>query len=143
MGQYMKEEPSYELIGLESHDLFFIPIGIVPPAEGDIAVLDFEDTIVADSDPVGISAQILKDTLSAVERRLTIDNPFFMVELASEHIKGSRLFQMTNTAWEDKITRFKTTFEIVQELAPEQRGHNPYKDEKILPARYPAASVRR
>jgi len=46
MGQYMKEEPSYELIGLESHDLFFITIGIVPPAEGDIAVLDFEDTIV-------------------------------------------------------------------------------------------------
>ena len=36
----MKEEPSDELIGLESHGLLFIPIGIVPPAEGDIAVLD-------------------------------------------------------------------------------------------------------
>jgi hypothetical protein len=139
----MKEEPSYELIGLESHDLFFITIGIVPPAEGDIAVLDFEDTIIADSDPVGISAQILKDTLSAVERRLAIDNPFFMVELASEHLKDSRFFQMTDAAWEDKITCFKTAFKIVQELAPEQRGHNPYRDEKILPARYPAASIGR
>jgi hypothetical protein len=67
MGQYMKKEPSYELIGPESHGLFFIPIGIVPSEERDIAVMHLEDTIVADSDPVGISAQILKDTLSAVK----------------------------------------------------------------------------
>lgn len=57
MGQYMKKEPSDELISLESHGLLFITIGIVPPAEGDIAVLDLEDTIIADSNPVGISAQ--------------------------------------------------------------------------------------
>jgi hypothetical protein len=92
----MKEEPSYELISLEIHDLLFIPICIVSPVERDITVMDFEDTIIADSDPVGISAQILKDTLCSVEGWLAIDNPFFMVELASEHIKGSRLFQMTN-----------------------------------------------
>ncbi len=83
----MKKEPSYELIGLESHGLLFITIGIVPPAERDIAVLDLEDTVITDSDPVGISAQILKDTLSAVKRWLAIDNPLFMVELSSEHFK--------------------------------------------------------
>jgi hypothetical protein len=120
MGQYMKKEPSYELISLESHGLLFITIGIVPPAEGDIAVLDFEDTIIADSDPVGISAQILKDTLSAVEGWLAIDNPFSMVELSSEHLEDMRLFQMTHTTREDEITRFKAAFEILQELAPEQ-----------------------
>ena len=103
-GQYMKKEPSNELIGLESHGLLFIPIGIVPPAEGDIAVLDIEDTVIADSDPVGISAQVLKDTLGAVKRRLAIDNPFLMVELSSEHLKGSGVLEMTDTAGEDKIT---------------------------------------
>jgi hypothetical protein len=134
MGQYMKKEPSYELIGLESHGLLFITISIVPPAEGDIAALDFEDTIVTDSDPVGISAQILKNTLGSVERRLAIDNPFFMVEPASEHFKNMGVFQMMDTAGEDEITRLKTTFQIIQELAPEQRGHNPYRDEKPFPA---------
>jgi hypothetical protein len=74
MRQNMKEEPSYELIGLESHGLLFITIGIVPPAEGDVVVLDFEDTIVTDSDPVGISTKILKDTLGSVERWLAIYN---------------------------------------------------------------------
>ena len=116
----MKEESSYELIGLESHGLLFIPTGIVPPAEGDITVMDFEDTTIADNNPMGISAQVLKDTFGAIKRRLAVNNPLFMVELSSEHIKGSGLLQMTNTAWEDKITRFKTASEILQELAPEQ-----------------------
>jgi hypothetical protein len=134
MRQYMKKEPSYELIGFDSHGLFFITICIVPPAERNIAVLDFQDAIVTDSDPVGISAQILKDTLSSVKRRLAIDNPFFMVEPASEHFKNMGVFQMTNATGEDKITRLETAFEIIQELTPEQRGHNPYRDEKPFPA---------
>jgi len=134
MGQYMKKEPSYELIGLDGHGFLFITICIVPPAERDTAILDFKNTIVTDSDPVGISAQILKDTLGSIERRLAIDNPFFMVEPASEHFKNMWVFQMTDTAGKDEVTRFKIAFEIVQELAPEQRGHNPYRDEKPFPA---------
>ena len=104
MWQYMKEEPSDELIGFESHGLLFAAIGIVPPAEGDIAVLNIEDTVVANSDPVCISAQIFKDALSSVERRLAIDNPFLVVELSSEHLEGFRVFEMTDTAGEYKIT---------------------------------------
>jgi hypothetical protein len=116
----MKKEPSYELIGLESHGFLFITASIVSPAEGDIAVLDFQDAIVTDSDPVGISAQIFKNPLGAVKRRLAIDNPFSMVEPSSEHLKNMGFFQMTNTAGEDKITRCKAIFEIIQELTPEQ-----------------------
>jgi hypothetical protein len=116
----MKEEPSYKLISLESHGLLFLPIGIVPPAERDIAFLDLEDTVIADSDSVSISAQILKDTLDTVKGWLAIDNPFFAVELSSEHLKGSGILQMTDTTGEYKITQLKGTFEIIQELAPEQ-----------------------
>ena len=100
----MEEEPSDELIGLESHSLLFIPIGIVPPAKGDIAVLDFKDTIITDSDPVGISAQILKNTLGSVKRRFAVDNPFLMVELSSEHLKGLGVLEMTDAAGEYKLT---------------------------------------
>jgi hypothetical protein len=58
-GKDMEKEPSDELIRLERHGLLFIPIRVVTPAKGDIAVLDFEDTVIADSDPVSISAQVL------------------------------------------------------------------------------------
>ena len=99
----MKEEPSDELSGLERHSLLFIPIGVVPPAERDSAVLDCEYTVIADSDPVGISAQVFKDALGTIEGRLAIDNPFFMIELPSEDLKGSGVPQMTDTTGEDKI----------------------------------------
>jgi hypothetical protein len=116
----MKEEPSDELIGLESHGLLFIPIGIVPPTKRNIPILDIADTVIADSYPVGISAKVLKDTLSAIERRLAIDDPLFMVELSSEHFKDTWVFKMTDAAGEDKITRLKAAFEMIQKLTPEQ-----------------------
>ena len=100
----MKKEPSDELIGLESHGLLCITIGIVPPAEGHIAVLDFEDTGIADSDPVGVSAKVVEDTLDTVEGRLAIDNPFFVIELPSEPLEWLHVLQMTDTAGENKIT---------------------------------------
>lgn len=130
----MEEEPSDELSGLERHSLLFIPVSVVPPAEGDITILNLEDTIIADSNPVGISAKVLKDALGTIERGLAVDNPFFMVELSSEHIKGFGVLEMTNTSGEDKLTRLKAAFEIIQELAPEQCGHDPHRDEELLPA---------
>jgi hypothetical protein len=130
MGKYMQKEPSDELISLERHGLLFVTIGIVPPAEGDIAVLNIEDTIVADRYSMSVSAQILEDTLGTIERWLAIDNPFFMIELPSEYLKGSGVLQITDAPWEDKITRFKTAFKIVQELTPEQLRQNLYMDEE-------------
>lgn len=84
----MKEEPFDELSGLEGHGLLFISIGVVPPAERDSAILDLEDTVIADSNPVGISAEIFEDALGTIEGRLAIDNPFFMIELPSEDLNG-------------------------------------------------------
>jgi hypothetical protein len=60
--------------------------------------------VIADSDPVGISAKVLKDTLSTIEGWFAVDNPFFMVKLSSEDLKGFGVLQMTDAAGEDKIT---------------------------------------
>jgi len=129
----MEEEPSDELINLQNHGLLFIPIGIVTPAEGDIAVLHIEDTVIAYSNPVGVSAEIFEDTFGAIERRFAIDNPFFMIELSSEELKCSRVLQMTYAAGEDKMARFKAALQIIQELTPEQLRENLYVDEELLP----------
>ena len=61
--QDMQEEPSDELLGRERHRLLFVPVRIVPPSEGHSSVLEVQDTVVADSDSVGIPAQVLEDTL--------------------------------------------------------------------------------
>ena len=63
---------------------------------------DVEDAVVADGDPVGISAEVLQDTFGAIEGGLAIDDPLLMIELVSESLKVPGLFEMTDTVGEYK-----------------------------------------
>lgn len=112
----MKEESSDELGGLQSHDLLFITVSIVTPSERNLAILNLQDAVIADGDPVSISAQILKDSLGTAERRLAIDDPLFVIERTSEPLEGTGLHEVTDTTWEDKSSRFKAGLQIVQKL---------------------------
>jgi len=55
-------------------------VGIIPPEEGNVAILVGEDAVIADGDSVGISAEVLENTFGATEWRFAIDDPLlFMV----------------------------------------------------------------
>jgi hypothetical protein len=51
---------------------------------------------------VGISAEVLKDPLDAIEGGLAIDDPLLMIELAPESLKVFGLFEMADTVGEYK-----------------------------------------
>jgi len=93
-----------------------------------------EDTVIADGDSVSVSAQVLKNTFGAIERRFAIDDPFLMIELAPEYLKVPRLLEMADTAGEYKIIRLEASFEKVKELPSEQRRHHPDRNEKPFSA---------
>jgi hypothetical protein len=78
--------------------------------------MDVEDAVIGDRDPVGISAEVLKDPLDAIERGLAIDDPLFTIELAPESLKVFRGFEMADTAGEYKSIRLEASFEKVKEL---------------------------
>ena len=84
----MKKEPSDKLISLERHGLLTVIVGIISPEKRDIAIPDVEDAVIADRDPVGISAEVLKDTLGAIEGRFAIDDPLLMIELFPEGFRS-------------------------------------------------------
>jgi len=130
----VKKEPSDKFIRLERHGLFAVIVGIVSPEKRDIAVPDGEDSVIAESDPVGISAEILKDPLGAIEGRFAIDDPLLLIELFSEDLEVPGLLEMADTACEYKIIRREAFFEKVNELTPEQRRHNPDRNEEALAA---------
>lgn len=130
----MKKESSDKLFCLEGHGLFTVIICIISPEERDIAALDIKDSVIADSDPVGISAEVLKDAVCAIEGWFAIDNPLLMVKMSPEGFEGSGLFETADVAGEYEITRFEAVFEEVKELAPEQRRHNPDRNEEAFAA---------
>jgi hypothetical protein len=103
MRKDMKEESSYKLISAESHNPLLIAIGIIAPSEGNLSVMEPENAVIADSDPVGVSSEVLKDSVDACKWRLTIDDPFFVIEPSSEDLKVTCIFEMTDTAGKDQL----------------------------------------
>ena len=57
MRQHMDEKPSDEFMGRQRHGLLFIVISMVPPAEGNLSILESKDAVIADGDPMGIPAE--------------------------------------------------------------------------------------
>jgi hypothetical protein len=70
---------------------------------------------------VGISAEVLKDPLDAIERGLAIDDPFFTIELTPELLKVFGWFEMVDKVGEFKSIRLEAFLKEVQELPLEQR----------------------
>src|SRR4030042_2361406 len=102
----MKKEPSDELVSRERHGLLTVVVCIISPSKGNIAVPDGEDAVIADGDPMGISAEVLKYPLGAIEGRFAIDDPVLVVEVFSEGFEVSGIFEMTETVGKDQPTFF-------------------------------------
>jgi hypothetical protein len=132
--QYVKQEPSDKFISLERHGLFAVIVGIVSPEKRDIAILVGKDAIIADRDSVGISSKVLKDTFGAIEGWFAVDDPLLLIELFSEDLEVPGLLEMADTAGEYKIIRHEAFTEKGKELTPEQRRHDPDRNEKTLAA---------
>jgi hypothetical protein len=57
-GQYMLAKAAQELGSGQSHDSLLIAVSIVSPTEADAVTIEMEQTLVADSDAVGVAAEI-------------------------------------------------------------------------------------
>ncbi len=79
-----------------------------------------KDPVVRDGDPVGISAEVLKGPLDAIERGLAIDNPLFTIELTSESLKVLGWLEIPDTVGEYEIIRLEAFVKKVKELPFEQ-----------------------
>ncbi len=140
--QDMKKEPSDKLVGLKGHGLLTVMVGIIPPEEGDLAVLEGVDAVITDGDPVGISAEVLKDPLGAIEGRFAVDDPLFPVEMPQEGLEVCGVLEMVEMGGKDQIPFLEAIFEEAKELTSEQCRQDLHRNEEPFAAGYPAAAVR-
>jgi len=130
----VEQEPSDKFICLERHGLFTAIVCIISPEKRNIAIPVGEDAVIADGDPMGISAEVLENTFGATEWRFAIDDPLLFIELFPESFEVAWFLEMTDTAREDKIASLEAMFEEIKELTAEQRRHNPDRNEEALAA---------
>jgi hypothetical protein len=84
-----------------------------------MTVTEVKDAVIANRDPVGISAEVLKSTFGAIEGLLAIDDPLLVVEVFSEGFEVCGIFEMTETVGKDKSIFFEVIFDKIKELASE------------------------
>jgi hypothetical protein len=116
----MKEESSDKLVGLEGHSLLTVMVGIIAPEEGNLAVSDGEDAVITDGDPMSISAEVLQDSVGAIEGWFAIDDPLIMVEVPQEGFEVCGILEMTEMGGKGQIPSLEAIFEEAEELASEQ-----------------------
>ena len=57
----MQQEPSQELLGGNCHQPLLVLMGIIFPAEGDLAIGNVYDPVVGDGDAMRVAGQIVED----------------------------------------------------------------------------------
>ena len=71
----MQEEAADELVGVETHHLGLVAIGVVVPSEAHMLAVEVDEAVVADGGLVGVAAQVRQNLLGAGERGLGVDHP--------------------------------------------------------------------
>jgi hypothetical protein len=63
--QDMEQKPADELVGGQRHGGDVIAVSVVLPAESNLVIVDGDQTVVGDRDPVGVAPEIVEDLLWA------------------------------------------------------------------------------
>ncbi len=143
VGQNVKEEPPDELVRLDRHDFLFVVIRVIPPAERDFVVLELYQPVIADRDPVCVSAEVLQNVFGLFERRLAVDDPLLLVQIGDQGIETPRRRKMTYGAGVNKFVLGTELFQISDKLPPKEFRHDLDREEKVIFARLPFAAVTR
>jgi hypothetical protein len=76
----MEQEAAEELGRVQRQGLLPIVMPIILPPEADLPLVDGEQAVVRDRDPVGVPAEVLKDLRGPPERGLCVDHPLGLAQ---------------------------------------------------------------
>src|SRR5258707_11941263 len=143
LGQDMQQEAADDLIRRDGHDLLPVVVPIVLPAEANRTVLDVEQAIVGDGDPVRIASDVLQDLLWSGEGWLGVHHPFGPPERSQVAQERTTLPERLQRGEELQLPGVEGLLQIAQEQTPEETGENRDRQEEPRPAGDPSRAVRR
>ena len=74
----MKQKPVDKLLDWELHGLEAISVFSIAVSEAHFSVLDREDPIIGQSNPVDVAAEVIEQMLGRAERLFGVDVPRFL-----------------------------------------------------------------
>jgi len=85
------EEPPDELLGGNGHDLLLLPVPIVFPLEGDLAIFERQQAPIGNGHAMSVASQVLQHVLRSAKRGLGVNHPFAFAEWGQITGESSRM----------------------------------------------------
>ena len=139
----MDEEPADKLRGIEGHGgVAVLLLGpVVLPLKGNAVFIEGDESRVSDSDPVGVTREVLKHSLGSGERRSGIDIPFAVTKASEETFEGAGMLKGFELAIEVQAVLSVEREEFIEEPASEQGGEHFDVDEEVLSRGDPSITI--
>src|SRR3954454_19678288 len=139
----MSQEPADEIDRRESHGPPPATMGVVLPAECDLAVREAEQAVVADSRSVRVPRQGLQHSRGPAPRRLGVHAPFGADRLVQEEVESLRPGQRLQPAAEAEPPLLEGGTQPAEELASEHTAEDADRQEKVVAGGAPTTAVER
>ena len=100
-GQDVLKEATHKLLTRNRHRTPLVVPGVLV-AEGHLAVLDTQDAMVGNGDPMDVASQVRQDVLGALDGRLAVDHPLLPAYgIGNPHVRQGFGHQAEEDAAED------------------------------------------
>jgi len=80
--QQMEQKAAQEFLNRKAHAPLAVAVGRVSPPERDLAIGERNQSVVGDSNAVGIGAEVAENAFRAAKRRLAVDHPILAEQYA-------------------------------------------------------------
>src|SRR5258706_16195041 len=115
--QQMEQEAAQELVDRQSQQALLVGMGGVSPAEGDVALLQADQSAVGDGDAVSVAAEIAQRVFRATEGWLGVDDPLVAVQRSGPCGEGSWRRKWGEVSMEPELVEVEDGLQSVVELA--------------------------
>src|SRR6516165_11287072 len=111
-------------MGVDLHVAEFAAVGVILPPKDDLPVLQAEQTMVGDRNPMGVSGQIMQHMLWSAEGRLGIHHPILAKQRAQECCEVPFRSESLQAPGEDELPGSESAFQSGDELSAEHAAQN-------------------
>jgi hypothetical protein len=141
LGEDVEEKATDELQSIEGHDVLAVSLSVVLPTKGDPAFVQRDQTLVGDSDAVGVASEVLENLMGAAEGRFGIDDPVFGAGDFPPASPGGSTGQGLELAMEGEFSLVEGLLEIAEELASKQTAQGTDGEEETGTSGDPSSTV--
>ena len=123
-GEQMQKKAPKKLIGADCHLSLLVAVRIILPSKGDTVILEGQQPVVGDGDPVRVAREVMQYMLRPAKGALGVDDPVLTEQLSEKLRKHPRVCQDFQRAMKLQLIAARQVLEGFSELSPKYLAEN-------------------